>query len=52
MLIFLAHAGSTKPTNDRVHPPDKKKFEREAADINRQIKDLEVKLVSFEDIYE
>lgn len=33
-------------TNDRVHPPDKKKFERETAEITRQIKDLEAKLVS------
>lgn len=31
-------------TNDRVHPPDKKKFERETAEITRQIKDLEAKL--------
>ena len=40
--------GGTKPPNDRVHPPDKKRFERETADLNRQIKELEVKLVSFE----
>ena len=33
-------------TNDRVHPPDKKKFERETAEINRKIKELEAKLVS------
>ena len=34
-------------TNDRVHPPDKKKFEKETAEITRQIKELEAKLVSF-----
>ena len=40
-------AAATVATNDRVHPPDKKKFEKETAEITRQIKDLEAKLVSF-----
>ena len=40
-------AAATVTTNDRVHPPDKKKFEKETAEITRQIKDLEAKLVSF-----
>ena len=41
--------GGTKSstTNDRVHPPDKRKFEQETAEINHQIKDLDAKLVSF-----
>jgi U3 small nucleolar ribonucleoprotein component len=33
--------------NDRVHPPDKKKFEKETAEITHRIKELEAKLVSF-----
>ena len=40
-------AAANQLTNDRVHPPDKKKFEKETAEINRQIKELEAKLVSF-----
>ena len=40
-------ATAAAATNDRVHPPDKKKFEKETAEITRQIKDLEAKLVSF-----
>ena len=39
-------AASNQPANDRVHPPDKKKFEKEIADINSQIKELDAKLVS------
>jgi hypothetical protein len=31
----------------RVHPPDKKKFEKETAEITHRIKELEAKLVSF-----
>ena len=38
---------ATAATNDRVHRPDKKKSEKETAEITRQIKDLEAKLVSF-----
>ena len=40
-------AATNQLTNDRVHPPDKKKFEKEIAEINRRIKELEAKLVSF-----
>ena len=40
-------AAASQLTSDRVHPPDKRKFERETAEITRQIKDLEAKLVSF-----
>ena len=40
-------AAANQVTNDRVHPPDKKKFEQETAEINHQIKELEAKLVSF-----
>ena len=39
-------AATNQLTNDRVHPPDKKKFEKEKAEINRRIKELEAKLVS------
>lgn len=51
MCICIGGGGGVKMaaavTNDRVHPPDKKKFEKETAEITRQIKDLEAKLVSF-----
>lgn len=49
--VFFFGTGGMKSTgtqlaDDRVHPPDKKKFERDIAEINGQIKDLEAKLVS------
>ena len=38
---------SSTSTNDRVIPPDKRKFERETAAITKKIKELEAKVVSW-----
>jgi hypothetical protein len=40
-------AAAGNQTDDRVHPPDKKKFEKDIAETTRRIKELEAELVSF-----